>query len=70
MIKPFPSNPLYRVPSYWVGYIKGLLTGIFAVLLAISVNWTVQNWKAVVVTIQHPEVVADLQVDTRLTLKK
>lgn len=70
MIKPFPTNSLYRVPAHWSGFIKGLFTGAFAVILAIAVNWSVAHWKAVVVTIQNPEVVADLQIDTRLTLKK
>ncbi|HNQ31710.1 MAG TPA: hypothetical protein PKJ68_04475 [Candidatus Woesebacteria bacterium] len=58
------------MPAYWSGFIKGLLTGAFAVLLAIAVNWSITHWKAIVVTIQNPEVVADLQIDTRLTLKK
>lgn len=68
-MKLFPTNPLYR-NDYVRGYIKGLVTGMLAVILAVALNWTIKHWKAVLVTVQNPEVVADLQIDTKLVLKK
>lgn len=70
MIKSFPTNPLYRVPSFWVGYIKGLVTGMTVVILAIALNWSIKNWKAIEVVMNNPEAVAELKFETQFEVKK
>lgn len=69
-MKLFPTNPLYRVPGYWVGYIKGLLTGMTVVILAISANWCIKNWKAIQITVSNPEAVSTLKFQTSYEVKK
>lgn len=66
------DNTLYR-PSNKLVYglmFKGAVIGIFASIIAYCSFWIVKNHKAVAVTIAHPEIVAEIVIETKMALKK
>lgn len=59
-----------KVPSQFVSYMKGLVTGMLIVILAISLNWSIKNWKAIQIVVSNPEAVATLNFETQYEVKK
>lgn len=59
-----------KVPSYFVTYTKGLVTGMFIVIFALALNWGIKNWKAIQIVVANPEAVATLKFETVYAVKK
>lgn len=59
-----------KVPSQFVTYMKGLVTGMLIVILAIALNWSIKNWKAIQIVVSNPEAVATLNFETKYEVKK
>lgn len=75
MVTTAPTNSLYRETAKqkiarFFQSIKCAMIGSLATLLAIGLIWCVRNTKAIAVVIAHPEVVAELKIDTQMEVKK
>jgi len=59
-----------KVPSHFVSYAKGLVTGVMIVITALALNWGIKHWKAIQVMVSNPEAVASLKFQTSYEVKK
>jgi len=50
--------------------IKCALIGSIATLAAIGLIWCIKNTKAIAIVIAHPDVVAELKIESQMEVKK
>lgn len=65
------QNPLYKKPSQIKPMVLGAAIGITATIFAYCSLWSVRHWKAISVTVQNPDAVAQIaQVSVVYEIKK
>lgn len=75
MVTTGPTNTLYRETvkqkiARVFQSLKCALIGSLATLAALGLIWCVKNTKAIAIVIAHPDVVAELKIDTQMEVKK
>jgi len=75
MVTTAPTNTLYRETTKQkiarlFQSIKCALIGSIATLAAIGLIWCIKNTKAIAIVIAHPDVVAELKIESQMEVKK
>lgn len=75
MVTTAPTNTLYRETAKQkiarlFQSIKCALIGSIATLAAIGLIWCIRNTKAIAIVIAHPDVVAELKIESQMEVKK
>lgn len=75
MVTTAPTNTLYRETAKQkiarlFQSLKCALIGSLATLAAIGLIWCVKNTKAIAIVIAHPDVVAELKIESQMEVKK